>query len=144
MQNRDPYNFEKSTPTDPNDLSSLSQRVSTTVAEAGHEVKDKVDDLARSAKGKMDQGRQSTAGALDRAADALHRRADSLPGGPKTSDFAHSTADRIQDTAHYIRDHNFGDIFGDLENVVRRRPGQALLGALAIGFLVGRSLRKQY
>ena len=144
MQNNDPYNFDNEASTGSSADTSLSRRTSTAVADAGHEMREKMDHMAQSAKSKVEQGRRSTAGALDRAADALHRRADSIPGGRKASEFAHTTADKLQGTAHYIREHDFRDMMGDVETVIRRRPGQALLGALAIGFLVGRSMRKQY
>lgn len=144
MPNNDPYNFDKPVNTDPSTGSNLGQRASTAVADASHEMREKMDNMAQNAKSKAEQGRQSTAGALDRAADAIHRRAESIPGGRKASEIAHTTADRLQDTASYLREHDFRDMFDDMEGVIRRRPGQALLGALAIGFLVGRSLRKQY
>jgi ElaB/YqjD/DUF883 family membrane-anchored ribosome-binding protein len=92
----------------------------------------------------MEEGRRSAAGALDRAADALDRKAESFPGGNRASGLAHNTADKLHNTAHYLRDHDFREMMGDFENVVRRRPGQALLGAVAIGFLVGRALRRPH
>jgi hypothetical protein len=106
-------------------------------------MKDKASDFGRSAGARMEEGRRSAAGALDRAADALHRRAENLPG-QRSADLAHTTADKLHNTAHYLRDHDLRDMMGDFENVVRRRPGQALLGALAVGFLVGRALRKEH
>jgi ElaB/YqjD/DUF883 family membrane-anchored ribosome-binding protein len=144
MQNNDPYKFDDSAPTGSSTDTTLGNRATTAVADAGHEMREKMDQMAQSAKSKVEQGRRSTAGALDRAADALHRKAESIPGGRKASEFAHTTADKLQDTAHYLREHDFRDMMDDVESVVRRRPGQALLGALAVGFLVGRSMRKQY
>jgi ElaB/YqjD/DUF883 family membrane-anchored ribosome-binding protein len=132
MQNRDPYQpYDSPVQTDP----SLSNQMGTS------SMPDRLSEAGRSAYAKVEQGRQSAAGALDRAADALHRKADSIPGGQKASGVAHSAADKLHSTAHYIREHDFKDMLSNFEDVVRRRPGQALLGALAVGLLVGRAFR---
>jgi hypothetical protein len=147
MQNRDPFNSsESSMQTDP--LAGPGRSGTTTgtmdrMKETASEMKNRASDLGRSAGARMEEGRRSAAGALDRAADALHRRAESFPG-QRSVDLAHTTADKLHNTAHYLRDHDLRDMMGDFENVVRRRPGQALLGALAVGFLVGRAMRKQH
>ena len=147
MQNRDPYNpFESSTQTDPSTGSGTSTTAGTMdkMKETASEIRNRASEAGRSAGARMEEGRRSAAGALDRAADALHRKAERIPGGMRTTDLAHTTADKLHNTAHYLRDHDLKDMMGDFENVVRRRPGQALLGALAVGFLVGRAIRKEH
>ncbi len=135
MQNRDPYQpYDSPVQTDP----SLSDQMGTSA------VPERLSDAGRPAYAKGEQGRQSAAGALDRAADALHRKAGSIPGGQKASDIAHTAADKLQSTAHYIREHDFKDMLSNFEDVVRRRPGQALLGAVAVGLLVGRAFRTKH
>ena len=148
MQNRDPYNpFDSSMQSDPPagpGNTSTTTGTMDMMKEKASEMKDKASEAGRAAGARMEEGRRSAAGALDRAADALHRKAEALPGGNKTSDLAHNTADKLHNTAHYLREHDLRDMMGDFESVVRRRPGQALLGALAVGFLVGRVMRKDH
>jgi ElaB/YqjD/DUF883 family membrane-anchored ribosome-binding protein len=148
MQNRDPYNpYDSSIQNDPSSVEAGNTGTTTgtmdRMKEKASEIRDKASEAGRSAGARLEEGRRSAAGALDKAADAIHRRAESIPGGNRTSDLAHTTADKLHNTAHYLRDHDLRDMMGDFENVVRRRPGQALLGALAVGFLVGRAVRKQ-
>jgi hypothetical protein len=147
MQNREPFDSsESSIQTDPlagPGGTGTTTRTMDKMRETASEMKNRASDLGRSAGARMEEGRRSAAGALDRAADALHRKAENLPG-QRSADLAHTTADKLHNTAHYLRDHDLRDMMGDFENVVRRRPGQALLGALAVGFLVGRAIRRQH
>lgn len=148
MQNSDPYNpFDSSMQPDPSREPGNTGTTTGTVdrmKETASEMRNKASEVGRSAGARMEEGRRSAAGALDRAADALYRKAENFPGGNRTTDLAHTTADKLHNTAHYLRDHDFRDMMGDFENFVRRRPGQALLGAVAVGFVVGRALRKQH
>jgi ElaB/YqjD/DUF883 family membrane-anchored ribosome-binding protein len=57
---------------------------------------------------------------------------------------AHSTADKLESTAGYIREHDVKAMFSDVEDVVRRNPGPSLLIAASIGFLIGRAFREEY
>jgi len=104
------------------------------------QVKDKVASVGRAAAEKIDSNRQSAASGLENAASTLHEKADSLPGGEKVSGLAHAAADKLDATAEYVREHDMSGITADLERIVRKNPGPALLTAAAIGFLVGRAM----
>jgi hypothetical protein len=58
------------------------------------QVKHKASDLGRTAAAKMDENREPTASGLESAARAIHQNAESLPGGEKVSDLAHSAAEK--------------------------------------------------
>ena len=90
----------------------------------------------------VDTGRQRAASGLSSAADKLHQTADRLPGGPRVSRAAHKTADGLGATANYLGENSFGDMLSDVGDVVKAHPTQALLAALAVGFLVGRAMRR--
>jgi ElaB/YqjD/DUF883 family membrane-anchored ribosome-binding protein len=45
--------------------------------------------------------------------------------------------------AHYMHDHTPKDMAAGIERLIRQRPGAALAIAAAMGFLVGRSLRRR-
>jgi len=53
---------------------------------------------------------------------------------------AHAAADKLGATAEYVRAHDVGSMTADLERIVRRNPGPALLTAAVVGFLVGRAM----
>ena len=115
--------------------SSIAERVSGTATQ----VKGKVSELGRSATDTIDENRGAAATGLEKAASALHQNAESLPGGAKVSQIAHSAADKLSSTAGYVREHNVNRMMADVETCVKNNPGPSLLVAAAIGFLVGRA-----
>ncbi len=129
----------KSTPTykDPgqNRLSNVSDKVSDTASQ----VKSKVADLGRSAADTIDENRGPAATGLQSAAETLHEKADSLPGGEKVTSLAHTAADKLSSTADYVRQHDVSSMMADVERMVKNNPGPSLLAAAVIGFLVGRT-----
>lgn len=112
------------------------------IADGAERLRDQTADVAQQAMKAVDTGRQKAASGLNSAADKLHQTADKLPGGPNVSRMAHKTADGLGATADYMRENSFRDMLGDVGEVVKAHPTQALLAALAVGFLVGRSMRR--
>ena len=53
-----------------------------------------------------------------------------------------ATADRIENTARYLREHDTHDMVSGVESMVRRNPGASLCAALAVGFLIGSAMRR--
>jgi ElaB/YqjD/DUF883 family membrane-anchored ribosome-binding protein len=124
------------------------------VTDNTEKLKDRVEDLASRAKDKAtqwkdtaseaaDRQRENASSGLERAASTLHEKAESVPGGPRAVHAAHRVADGMEATASYLREHDFADMRDDLINVCKRHPVQALLSAVAVGFLLGRSVRRQ-
>ena len=99
------------------------------------DVKEKVSDLGRKAADKFDESRESAAGALDQTASSLHSSGDKLSGA------AHSAADKIQAGADYVRQTDLKGMADDVQDLVKRYPGQSLAAAAILGFLVARGLR---
>lgn len=114
------------------------QRLSDTAATA----KEKASELGRQATEQVDAKRGPAADTLENAAAAVHDKADTLPGGETVRGAAHAAADKLESTAGYIREHDVRTMISDLEGIVRRNPGPALLSAAAIGFLIGRAFRE--
>ena len=104
-------------------------------------AKEEVVSAGRKAVDTINEQREPAARSLGQAASALHERADNLPGVKKVSNLAHATADRLQETADYVRDHDVRAVMTDVEGVVRRHPGEALAAAAVVGFLFGRLFR---
>ncbi len=110
-------------------------RMKEQVSEKAADVKESVTEFGRKAVEKIDGSRASAAGALDQTASSLHS------GGEKLSGVAHSAADKIQATADYVRTTDLKGMAEDVQNLVKRYPGQALAAAAVLGFLVARGMR---
>jgi ElaB/YqjD/DUF883 family membrane-anchored ribosome-binding protein len=136
------------------DVNSLAPTGSTTDFGSGSTnkagIKDKVTDMAshakttaadwgRSAATAVDRNMQSAAGALETTASALRER---VPATGKVNEIATATADKIENTARYLRENNTADMVAGMETMVRRNPGASLAAALAVGFLIGTAMRK--
>jgi ElaB/YqjD/DUF883 family membrane-anchored ribosome-binding protein len=92
--------------------------------------------VARNAADRFESSRQSTVGALEWTASSLHSGADQI------SNFAHTTAERIEHSADYLRETDFERVYSDLEKTVRRYPGRSLAIAAVVGFVLARGLRR--
>jgi len=114
---------------------SVGEKLSNTATQ----VKDKVSELGHAAKDKIDENRGAAASGLDKAAAALHGKADSIPGGENVTHFAHAAADKLSSTAEYVRGHDVNRMMSDVETLVKNNPGPSILVAAVIGFLVGRA-----
>ena len=112
------------------------------VLESTAEAKARASELGRRASQKAEQVRNAAAGRLDSAASAMHERAENLPGGARVAGAAHGAANALHSSADYLREHDMGQMADDLREVVRNNPGVALLGAAALGFLVGRAMSR--
>jgi len=94
-----------------------------------------VADAGRHAVEGIDAQRRPAAMRLDHTVSALHQQTDRVAG------VAHSAADKLRATADYVRNHDLKAMAKDVEGLVRRYPGQALLAAAVMGFLVARVVR---
>jgi cell division septum initiation protein DivIVA len=119
--------YSSSNPPNPSD------KLSTAATDA----KARVADLGRRAAETIDHARTSAADGLSTAADAVHHAASE--GNKRATRIAHATADGLSGSANYLRDHSASDILDDAMNIVKNNPGLALLGAAALGFVVGRA-----
>jgi len=124
------------------DINSLSPTGSNTDlggnSKAG--IKDKVTDMASHAKSTAADWGRSAATAVDRNLQSALR--DRVPASGKVNEIATATADKIENTARYLRENNTSDMVAGMETLVRRNPGASLAAALAVGFLIGTAMRK--
>lgn len=111
-------------------------------------AKDKVTDVAGTAKEKLggatqtvDAQRDTVAGGLDTVATQLRDRAETIPGGERTTQLATTAADKIETASSYLRENEVSDMMSDVERFVRQRPTESLVIALAAGFLLGRAIK---
>jgi ElaB/YqjD/DUF883 family membrane-anchored ribosome-binding protein len=99
--------------------------------DAAASTKDKAMDTA-------DQALDKAAGGMESAADTLREKVgdSGVTGAAGTR-----LADGMEKTAGYLRDHNTQEILEDLDRYVKEHPTQALIGAVAVGFVIGRMFR---
>ena len=114
---------------------------SDAMADAANRAQEQAKRYGQRAMDAVESGRESAAKGLDNAASGIRSKADSLPGGAEVSRFARRAADRIGGAAQYLREHEVKDMMSEVESFVKEHPAQALLGAVVVGFLAGRSMR---
>jgi ElaB/YqjD/DUF883 family membrane-anchored ribosome-binding protein len=110
-------------------------RMKETVAQKANEAKDKIADLGRKTVDQIDAQRESVASTLNKTASALHEQGENAAG------LAHTTADKLETTADYLRQHDLKAMMSDVEELAKRYPGQCLAAAVGVGFLLGRVFR---
>lgn len=95
--------------------------------------------------GQLDSGMSSAADRMEGIAQRLDDVADERMSGEgirgRAGAAAHKVADRIEDTAGYLRNNDAHDLLDRLESQVRERPLEMLLAGVATGWLVGKILR---
>ena len=112
-----------------------------TVADATSRMQDQAKRYGQRAMDAVESSRESAPSTLDSAVSGIRSKADALPGGADVSQFARRAADKIGATAQYIREHEVKDMMSEVEDFIKSHPAQALLGAVVVGFLAGRSMR---
>jgi ElaB/YqjD/DUF883 family membrane-anchored ribosome-binding protein len=110
MANNTPASFR-------NVLADESATLADKFSDSATQLKDRVSEFGRKAADTIDEGLGSAASGLDKAAAALHERAD------------------------YVRDHKVDKVVTNFRTLVKNNPGPSLIAAGVLGFLVGRSFR---
>jgi hypothetical protein len=105
------------------------------LAEKAADIKDRVADLGRKTVGKIDDSRETAAGALDATASTLHSRGDQLSGA------AHTAANKLSVSADYVRQTSLKGMASDVQEVLKRYPVRTLAAGAVLGFLVARAFR---
>lgn len=115
------------------------QGMKSKVTDMASQAKTTAAEWGRNAATAVDRNLQSAAGALENTAHTLRDRA---PASGRVNEIATATADKIESTARYLRDHDTRDMVAGVETLVRRNPGASLASALAVGFLIGTAMRR--
>jgi ElaB/YqjD/DUF883 family membrane-anchored ribosome-binding protein len=107
---------------------------------ATSQVRDKATEFGRSAKETIDRNFHNAAGAFETAASTIRKR---MPQGEgRMAGMATATADKLDSTARYMREHNSGDLYRGVEDWARRSPGTAIGVAAGVGLLLGLALKR--
>ena len=105
-------------------------------------VRESAAKLGQKAVEAVDSGRSGAARGIHSTAETIRSAADSLPGGPKVRQFASQAAEKLDSTADYLREKQAKDMLEDLQEQTKAKPIPFLIGALAVGFIAGRMLRR--
>jgi ABC-type transporter Mla subunit MlaD len=109
-------------------------------SEIGKNAKESMEELGRSAGRKLDDARDQTAGALHSAASSV--RSTGRQSSAAIDNLSTGAADRLDDTASYIDNHELSDVVNGLRKFGRRHLTESLVFAAAIGFLAGAALNR--
>jgi hypothetical protein len=105
-------------------------------------LRDEASAIGQDALDAIDSGRAAAARGVRGTADVLRSAADALPGAPRVREFADGAARMFDGTAKYLRDRQPKDMLDDFHAQAKANPVAFLIGALAVGFLAGRMLRR--
>jgi ElaB/YqjD/DUF883 family membrane-anchored ribosome-binding protein len=129
---------------DDNTLNSSNSSFSSPTESVGDRAARLVDQAktaGRAAVDSIDDKREAAAETLSSTAAKLHAKASEYSEG-HIQGAAHKTADSLEATADFMRNHPLSRVKDDVESFAKRNPGAALLMAAGIGFLLGRSLTR--
>jgi ElaB/YqjD/DUF883 family membrane-anchored ribosome-binding protein len=129
------YDYDRGTVGGQPEGTGTAARMKQTVKDTAAEASEKIADLGRKTVDQIDASRAPIASTLDRTASSLHEK------GETAARAAHTTADKLQSTAEYVRQHDVQAMMGDVQELAKRYPGQCLAAAVGIGFLLGRLFR---
>jgi len=84
--------------------------------------------------------REAVADFVEGIGDRVESAMPSAEGAP--AEFARRAKGALNSTADYIRQTDLGDVVEDVKRYTKSNPVPMLLGAVAVGFLAGRMLRR--
>lgn len=117
-----------------------SASASEAAAQTGGTLKAQIAAAADKTKQTIDGAREPIADTLMGAADSLRARGERLPRG--AAGIAQRAADGLETSATYLVSKSVPQMMEDVQSLVRNNPAQSLLIAGALGFLLGRALRR--
>jgi len=92
----------------------------------------------------VNDGRAAVAGGLEEVADRVENAASNL--GKGATAFTNKAVDKAKDTldsaVDYVRDYDVDAIVDNAKRYAKANPVQVLIGALVVGFVAGRMLRR--
>jgi ElaB/YqjD/DUF883 family membrane-anchored ribosome-binding protein len=123
-------------------MSGQAEELRRDAADQGGRLVDKARSSVRSA---FEHQQNRTADSIGSVAQALHRAADELNQQNQgvVARYTDTAADRIERFADSLRHRDVDDLVADVEGFARRQPELFIGGAVALGFLFSRFLRRR-
>ena len=117
------------------DIATKAQEGAQQATEKAKEVASQYADKAQE---QLETGKEQAAGGMQRAAETIREK---TPESGVAAQAGTKVAEGMEQTAQYLQEHSTDEILGDLETYVRSHPTQAVVGAIFVGFMLGRILR---
>ena len=86
---------------------------------------------------------ESRAGGFTGGESSFRQKAQEYLGGRRVQEFTDAAAEQVSDAADYLRNTGAQRMRSDVEKLVKSNPGPAMLVAVTVGFLIGRSLSRR-
>lgn len=106
---------------------------------AGEQAKQVASDVADEVKNQIGDQKAKLASSIWEIGDELEQAAQGSTG--TVAGIAGQAADTTRQVSSWIENHDARDVLGEIEDFARQRPVAFVLGAAALGFLVGRVTR---
>lgn len=113
-------------------------QIAETAVEQGRELLGSAKDQAT---GYLDQRKDAVAQSVVGLAQSLRDATKEFEDRPNIRAFADNAAQGLEQFAESIRGRSFNEVFSDVEEVVRRRPGAFGAASLAVGFFLARFIK---
>ncbi|MDQ4136116.1 MAG: hypothetical protein M3158_08040, partial [Pseudomonadota bacterium] len=97
-----------------------------------------LDSAREQATGFVDQRKNDVAQSVVNLANSLRESGSAFDDRQQIKALVESAAGGLEQLAESIRSRNLGDVLGDVEDLVRRRPMAAAVATMAAGFLIAR------
>lgn len=105
----------------------------------GSEVADRAKEAGSQIESGADSGMDHAASGLENAASQVR---DRMGGGEgMRAQAGTKVADGLEKASTYLREHESREVWDDVETYIRDHPTQALVGAVAAGFVIARVMR---
>jgi ElaB/YqjD/DUF883 family membrane-anchored ribosome-binding protein len=122
-----------------------SERGESQLNDVREAASERMEGMRNRVENQLDDGMRTAADRMEGIAQKLDHVADERMSGEgirgRAGDAAHNVADRIENTAEYLRDADAEELLNRLEDQVRQRPLEMLLAGVATGWLVGKIIR---
>lgn len=120
--------------------SEYSEMAKEKAGEYGEMAREKAGAYGEKAREQAGVAKDQAASGMERVAGMVRERTAGGDGGV-ASQAGTKLAGGMEKTAEYLRGRDVNEIWNDVETYARQHPGQAVLGAVLTGFLIGRILR---
>lgn len=118
---------------------SAKDKVKARLEDAAGHLKQTAGEYGRSAAEHIDRNMHSAAGAVKSTAETLRSQSG---GEGKVAGMAGTAAVKLDRTAEYLEHFDTRELLGQAESWTRRNPALAICSALAVGFVIGMSLKR--
>jgi hypothetical protein len=125
----------------PPDLGALKEDVTEAAEAALERGRQFVDSAREQATGFLDQRKNDAAQSVADVAHALREACKAFDDRQNIRAFVDSAASGLDQLADTIRSRSYPEIYSDVEDILRRRPGAVAATTLAAGFLISRFIK---